>query len=64
MDVLVLLANTPHPLDERAEYAGTAVRVTAWRGLGAEPDDPLRVATPERQRAFLNTDEFVAVTGQ
>jgi urea carboxylase-associated protein 2 len=60
MDVLVLLANTPHPLDERTEYAGTAVRVTAWRGLDAEPDDPLRMATPERQRAFLNTDEFVA----
>jgi urea carboxylase-associated protein 2 len=64
MDVLVLLANTPHPLDERVEYAGTVVRVSAWRGPHAEPGSPLRAATPERQRAFLNTDEFVAVSGQ
>jgi urea carboxylase-associated protein 2 len=64
MDVLVLLSNTPHPLDERADYAGTAVRVTAWRAPPAEPRGPQRAATPERQRAFLNTDEFVAVTDQ
>jgi urea carboxylase-associated protein 2 len=64
MDVLVLLANTPHPLDERAEYAGTTVRVAAWTGPSTDPRDPLRTATPERERAFLNTDEFITVVGQ
>jgi urea carboxylase-associated protein 2 len=63
MDVLVLLANTPHPLDDRDDYAGTAVRVTAWRDDPPGSDDLFRAATPERARAFLNTDEFVAVNG-
>jgi uncharacterized protein YcgI (DUF1989 family) len=62
MDVLVLMANTPHPLDDRDDYAGTAVRTTAWRGGTPGPDDPFRLATPERARAFLNTDEFLTVT--
>jgi urea carboxylase-associated protein 2 len=61
VDVLVLLANTPHVLDERPQYAGTAVRVTAWRAAPAADDDSFRHATPERLRAFQNTDEFVRV---
>jgi urea carboxylase-associated protein 2 len=55
--VLVSLANTPHPLDDRAAYTGSSVRVTAW--LGAHPDpDPFRTSSPERERAFLNADEL------
>jgi uncharacterized protein YcgI (DUF1989 family) len=63
MDVLVLLANTPHPLDERHEYAGSIVRATAWRDRPATFDDPFRASSPERERAFQNTDELVAVAG-
>jgi urea carboxylase-associated protein 2 len=56
VDVLVLLANTPHPLDDRATYAASTVTAEAW--LADRPaDDPLRTATPERERAFQNTDE-------
>jgi urea carboxylase-associated protein 2 len=62
MDVLVLLANTPHPLDVRDEYSGSPVRVTAWRGDPAGARDPFRTTTPERLRAFQNTDELLAVT--
>jgi urea carboxylase-associated protein 2 len=58
MDVLVVLANTPHPLDDRIGYHATTARVTAWRS-DRSVDDPLRHATPERERAFLNTDEYV-----
>ena len=58
LDVVVLLSVTPHPLDDRPTYAGNAVRCTAWRapdpGEGA-----LRSATPERRRAFENTDELL-----
>jgi urea carboxylase-associated protein 2 len=55
--VLVSLANTPHPLDDRAAYSGTPVRVTAWTGAHPDPD-PFRASSPERERAFLNADEL------
>jgi uncharacterized protein YcgI (DUF1989 family) len=59
LDVIVLMANTPHPLDERSAYTGTPARVTAWRAEPATADDPYRAATPERLRAFQNTDELL-----
>jgi urea carboxylase-associated protein 2 len=55
---LVLLAVTPHPLDDRPEYTVTRVRGTAWRAE-RPADDPLRRSSPERERAFQNTDEVV-----
>lgn len=59
-DVLLLVANAPHPLDDRTGYEGTTMRVTAWRPAAGDA----RVArtqddTPERRRAFENTDEDV-----
>lgn len=61
MDVIVVLANVAHPLDDRPEYTGTAVRATAHRATRpSEPaDDPFRSSTPERLRAFLNTEEAI-----
>jgi urea carboxylase-associated protein 2 len=59
LDVIVLLANTPHPLDDRAEHTGTPARVTAWRAEPATSDDPFRSASPERLRGFQNTDELL-----
>lgn len=63
LDVLVLLANTPHPLDPRPDYTATKVRCTAWRA--APPvDDPFRDTTPERLRAFENTEELLLGAAQ
>jgi hypothetical protein len=56
-DVFVVVANVAHPLDDRTD-AGTPVRVTAWRAE-RPADDPFRHTTPERLRAFLNTEEIV-----
>lgn len=58
MDVIVLLANVPHPLDERATYTSSTVRVTAWRGAPIAIDDPQRNSSPERRRAYENTDDM------
>ena len=58
LDVVVLLAVTPHPLDDRRSYSGNAVRCTAWRADHPGPDD-LGQATPERRRAFENTSELL-----
>jgi len=58
MNVLVVLANCPHRLDARARYTVTPVRASAWRGEVTAADDPIRNATPEGGRAFLNVDDY------
>ena len=58
MDLIVVLANCPHVLDPRPGYTATPVRLTAWRGPATPQDDPIRNATPEGQRAFLNTEDY------
>ncbi len=57
MDVILVLANCPHVLDRRP-WSVTPLRATAWRGPVTPPDDAIRNATPERQRAFLNTEDL------
>jgi hypothetical protein len=59
MPVLVLIANTAHPLDPRATFTCTPLRVLAWRASPALP----RERTPEMQRALLNTSAYVAMAG-
>jgi len=58
MNVIVVLANCPHRLDPRAAYSVTPVRVSAWRGPVTPADDPIRNATPEGRRAFLNVEDY------
>ncbi|WP_374210642.1 urea amidolyase associated protein UAAP1 [Dermatobacter hominis] len=60
MDVLVTLVDVPHVLDDRPDYTVTPVRILAWRGEPAAPDDPVRNATPEGLRAYLNTEDLYA----
>ena len=56
MDLIVVLANCPHVLDTRDRYSVTPLRVSAWRGPVTPLDDPIRNATPEGLRAFLNVE--------
>ena len=56
MDVVVVLANCPHVLDIRPSYTVTAARALAWRGPPTPMIDPIRNATPEGLRAFLNVE--------
>jgi len=58
MDVIVVMANVPHVLDPRTDYSVTPLRVTAWRGEATPEGDPVRNATPEGQRAFLNVEDY------
>lgn len=58
MNVLVVLANTPHVLDDRPEYIATPVRALAWRGPVTPADDPIRNAMPEGLRAFQNVEDY------
>lgn len=58
MDLIVVLANCPHVIDPRTEYSVTPLRATAWRGDVTAADDAVRNATPEGQRAYLNTEDY------
>ena len=58
MDVIVVIANVPHVLDPRPDYTVTPLRLTAWRGTIAPENDPIRTATPEGLRAFLNVEDY------
>jgi uncharacterized protein len=60
LDVLVMAANVPHPLDERPEYASSTVRLTAWSATHPGDGDPNRASSPERRRAYENADDFLA----
>ncbi|PLK24813.1 urea carboxylase [Porphyrobacter sp. TH134] len=58
MDVIVVIANCPHVMDPREDWRSTPLRVTAWRGPITAEQDPVRNATPEASRAFLNTEDY------
>lgn len=58
MDIIVVLANCPHVLDPRDEWTVSPLRVSAWRGPVTSESDPIRTATPEGLRAFLNVDDY------
>jgi uncharacterized protein len=57
MDLILVIANCPHVLDSRP-WSITPLRATAWRGPITAENDPIRTATPERRRAFLNTEDL------
>lgn len=58
MDVIVVIANCPHVLDPRPQYHSTPLRLTAWRGAVTPEQDPVRNASPEGIRAYLNTEDY------
>jgi urea carboxylase-associated protein 2 len=58
MDVIVVLANCPHVLDGRSAYGATPLAAAAWRGSVTPETDPVRTATPEGLRAFLNVEDY------
>jgi len=63
LPLIVLLANVPHPLDPREAYTCTSLEVLAWRGAPTAPGDPLWAATPEGERAYLNTADYATARG-
>jgi urea carboxylase-associated protein 2 len=62
MDVLVVLSNTPHPLDPNASYAPKPLVLTLHGGRGAHAPvpkgDPCRALCEQNERAFQLTDDY------
>lgn len=59
LDLVVLVAVNPHPLDDGPDGRAGRVRITSWAAERSDLD-PFRGTTPERLRAFENTEQFVA----
>jgi urea carboxylase-associated protein 2 len=60
MDTLVVLTNTPHPLDPGSTYAPPAVTLSLFEGPAPGSDDPCRISRPENERGFALTEAYVA----
>jgi hypothetical protein len=63
MPLVVLLVNVPHPIDPRTAYTCTPVRLRAWTGSPTAPTDALWNRSPEGERAFRNTADYLNARG-
>jgi uncharacterized protein len=58
MNVLLVLAAAPHPLDSKTVYAPAAVKLSAWYTGLADADDVCRNSCPQNGRGFVNTQRY------
>jgi uncharacterized protein len=59
LPLLVLVANTAHPLDPRPQWACGSLEVLAWTGRPTGRGSWPASASPEAERAFLNNHEDI-----
>jgi uncharacterized protein len=58
MNTLVLLSNTPHPLDPAQSYRAKPVQLGVRLSAPVLADDPCRVSCPENERGFALTEAY------
>jgi urea carboxylase-associated protein 2 len=58
LNTLVVLSNTPHPLDPSPVYAPQPVALEIYAGEPASLDDPCRRFRPENERGFRLTEAY------
>jgi urea carboxylase-associated protein 2 len=58
MDVLVVLSNTPHPLDPRSSYAPRPVELSLLAGGEVAADDLCRTSCEQNARGFQLTEDY------
>jgi urea carboxylase-associated protein 2 len=60
LNTLVVLSNTPHPLDPSEDYAPRPVGLVVSSGSPAAATDPCRLSRPENARGFELTEAYFA----
>ena len=60
LNTLVVLSNTPHPLDPSPHYAPKPVSLAIHTGPPAGPEDPCRSSRAENGRGFALTESYFA----
>jgi len=61
MNTLVVLNTSQHPLDPDPQYRSREVRLEVFRTAPPTAVDACRRSRPENERAFLNTENYVAL---
>jgi uncharacterized protein len=64
METLVVLSNTPHPLDPAKTYGPPPVELVIGDGPPADDDDPCRLSRPENGRGFALTAAYLKEMGE
>ncbi|MGI8384861.1 urea amidolyase associated protein UAAP1 [Robertmurraya sp. P23] len=62
MDALIILSNTPNPLDPSFNYPSVPVEITITDAAPVEENDICVNHRPENRRAFENTWDYVLLT--
>jgi urea carboxylase-associated protein 2 len=62
MDVLLVLSNTPNPLDTNLNYPTAPIKLTITDAEPVKESDDCLNHRPENRRAFENTWEYVLLT--
>jgi len=63
MDIILILSNTPNPLDERTEYPAVPVSVEIYDAPPVDLNDECVNYRPENYRAFENTWDYYNLMG-
>ncbi|RTE06200.1 urea amidolyase associated protein UAAP1 [Paenibacillus whitsoniae] len=63
LDTLLLISNTPNPLDPRSEYPAVPVRIEVLEAEPVGEDDYCLNYRPENRRAFENTWDYHLLLG-
>lgn len=63
LPLIILIANSPHPLDERDEYISGPLRIHAWKDKPTGSQDDRFTESPERTRAYLNSIDYAECRG-
>jgi uncharacterized protein YcgI (DUF1989 family) len=58
MDTLLVLTNTPHPMDPTPSYSPTPLDLTLWQAPPLTADDQCRNSRPENGRGFILTENY------
>jgi len=58
MNTLIVLSNTPHPLDPSSSYRAKPVQLGVRLAAPVAADDPCRVSCPENERGFTLTEAY------
>lgn len=64
MDIILILSNTPNPVDQRSKYPSVPICFEVLPAAGINPLDECVGKRPENRRAYENTWDYYALLGE